>query len=356
MATKAELEAQLAERDREPVLISFVIAGPIMGAGGLLTVAVLYMAAQKYGGVFSPYWLAVPGVVAWLIAHSEGAAYFPPQRYGYGPQTAARLLAALAGAAAVCWLVWTGRQGPGATWPLLLLGTMVVALLWWALLWWSTRRLRDPGPTVTASPDATVDQGMPWPRLLERATDGTVVLTDVKYHRAGAKLTVEPGRFTDDDGEEHDEDVTFDGFARCADRFATFASREYRRRTGEFMPLNCARPEAGRYDAEFVLHVTMRDVFKESSVFVPADGPQDVMKPVDLGEYEDANRILVTLMSGHAKIVGAEGSGKTNEANNWIARITECSNAIAWVCATDKLIPLIFPWLRSWFEGRAVHP
>lgn len=357
MATRAELEAELAARDREPVLVSHAVAVPIMVTGGIFTIAVLYLAAQRVAGssgTFSPAWLAIPAAVAWLIAHSEGSSYFAPTLYGYGPRGCARALAAIVGAAAASWLVWTGEVGPAVTWPYLVMGTLAISPLWWALLWYAERKLRDPAPVVTAP--GSPDPGMPWPQILERATEGTTKLTEVTPHRAGVKLTIEPGRYVDEDGVERDEDVTFDDFARCADRFATLASATYRRRTGERMPLNCARPEPGRDDAEFTLHVTMRNVFGEHTVFVPADGPQTIATPKDLGEYEDATRIMVTLLSGHAKIVGHTGSGKSVEANNWIARVTECTDALVWVCATDKLVPLIFPWLRSWFEGRSVRP
>lgn len=528
--TRAELQAQLDEREAEPVMVPAAIAAPVMAASALLFLAVLYQWAQRVAGeagTFSPYWLILPSLLGWAVAHFEGAGYFVPQLYGYAPREWARILAATASAGGGGWLVWTGQVGPGITWPYLLMGTAVVTLLWSTLLWSANRRLRDPAAPHVDTP-GNGDKSMPWASLIDRAGDGKVVITDEKYHRAGVTLTVEPGQFEDEVGQKHDEDVTFTEFSNSADRFAALAAKEYRRRTGERMPPNCARSEQGRDDAEFFLHVTMRDVFGGSADYIPSPHARSIEEACDLGEYEDASRIMISLLSGHARIVGmtgciaaetriylpetgehvrvdtltergesvtvlawdegkkefihartdgapyikgtaelfevtcsdgatmrvtrqhrfltpagwrqlsevrighllaaaprfhpevgdhgsrfggrvmgdelalatestsvvelnciewnrvrsirpigraayydlsvpgpenyvAEGmvnhnSGKSVEINNWIGRITECSNALAWVCATDKLIPLIWPWLRSFFAGATPLP
>jgi hypothetical protein len=352
VATKAELEAQLAKRGEPRLTVHPAVAGPIVATGCLLMIAILYLAAQKSAGpegTFAPEWLAIPPVVAWLCAYFGAESYLSLD----GPVVPAQGLAAVAAATAALWLVWTGQVGPGVTWPYLVAWGGLVTLLWAAILWAADRR---PAAAVTVT-GAAVDTGMPWTRLLERATQGRVVLTDVKNHRAGARLTVEPARVEDEDGVEYDEDVTFSDFSGCADRFASLAAKEFRRRNpGQKLPVNSTRPEQGSDDAEFVLHVTMRDVFGEDSAFVPSPGPQNIENPLDMGEYEDATRVLLTVLYLHSKIVGATGSGKSVEANNWIARVTECSNALVWVCATDKLIPLVFGWLKPFFAGRTSQP
>jgi hypothetical protein len=358
MATKAELEAQIAKRDEPRPTVHAAIAGPVIVTGCLLLVAVLYLYQQRTDGKhpIDPSWLAIPAVVAWLVGHFAAPIYLPPVVHGNGPAQAARALAATACVSGAWWLVWTGRVGPGATWPLLMVWGGCLTLLWSAVLWLADHRsLVATSPVVVGD---VVDRGMPWARLLEQSTQGRVVLTgEPTYHRAGARLTVEPSRFADDDGTEYDEDVTFDDFAGCADRFASLAAKEFRRRhPGQKLPVNSTRPEQGSDDAEFVLHVTMLDVFSESAAFVPSPGPQNIENPLDMGEYEDATRVLLTVLYLHSKIVGATGSGKSVEANNWIARITECSNALVWVCATDKLIPLVFGWLKPFFAGRTSQP
>jgi hypothetical protein len=364
MPTKAELETQLHRRERDPVYVSPAVAMPVMVTGGLLMIAVLYVAAQRSGGTFSPWIMAVPGVVGWVIAHFEARSYFTPRVYGNGPADVGCLLAAVCGAGAVVWEVWTARVGPGVTWPWLLLGAGIVTAMWWGLLWWAGRREHGPEPTPVVVPTS---HEMPWEKLLGRA-DGRVTLTDVRYHRAGATLVCEPAQTVNASGVTEDEDVTFGEFAMSADRFATLAAAEYRRRTRikkrhdptctdpDKMPTNCARPEPGSDDAEFLLHVTTRDVFTEHTVFQPSPGPRSIYQPIDLGEYEDATRILIEVAHKHGKLVGHSGAGKSVEANCWIARITEAMDALVWVCGTDKLIPLIWPWLRSWFAGQSVAP
>ena len=357
MPTKAELQAQLDAADREPPIVSTAFAAPVIAAGALMTIAALYLIAKRVGGesgTFSPWWLALPGVIAGAVCYVAAKTHYPVRLYGHDPRDFGRILSVAGGGSAAAWLVWTGHVGPVRSWPELVLGVGTITPLWWVSLWWARRCLGSGEPEVVSTPDA-VPHDMPWSEILGKA-DPRVTLTSVEHHRAGARLTVEPARHVADDGTVIDEDVTFDDFAACAPRFASHAAREYRRRTGDRLPLNSTRPEIGRDDAEFVLHVTMRDVFTEDTDYVAATRPQTIHEARDLGEYEDATRILISLLSGHAKIVGMTGSGKSVEANNWIGRITECANALVWVAATDKLIPLIFPWLRSWFDGTSPAP
>jgi hypothetical protein len=364
MPTKAELETQLHRRERDPVFVSPAVAMPVMVTGGLLLAAVLYVAAQRVsnGWTFSPYVMVAPGLIGWLIAHFEAKSHFTERIYSYGPAAAGKALAAACGAGAAVWEVWTAQVGPGVTWPWLVYGVGVATLAWWALLWWANRKEREPVPV--ALPE--ISSNMPWERLLERSARN-VVLTEVRPHRAGATLVCEPAQVEGPGGVE-DADVTFDEFKMCADRFATLAAAEYKRRTRarkrvdptcadpDRMPNNCARPEPGDDDAEYLLHVTMRDVFTQDATYVPAPGPRSIYQPVDLGEYEDGSRIEIVLAHKRGKIVGHSGAGKSVEANCWIARITECSDALVWIGATDKLTPLIWPWLRSWFAGQSVAP
>jgi hypothetical protein len=329
---------------------------PVMTTGALLLMAVLYVAAQRFGsGNLSPWVMAIPGMIAWLVAHSEVRGYLTPRIYGNGPMQAGMLLAAVTGGAATGWEVWTAKVGPGATWPWLAMGMIAFTVLWWALLSWAERRENRTSP-VEPTGNTIVDTVMPWQRLVSRATSDRIKVTDVKPHRAGVTLVVEPDVFVDDEGVQQDEDITLDEFTGCVSGFATLASREFRRRTGASFPNNCARTEPGRDDSEYLLHVTMRNVFDAHTKFQPAEGPQSIYTPKDLGEYETADRIEIVLPHSHAKIVGHTGSGKSVEANNWIARITECTDALVWIGATDKLIPLIWPWLRSWFAGQSVRP
>jgi hypothetical protein len=357
MPTKAELQAQLDDRDTEAPTVSTALAAPVVAIGVLMTVAVLYLIAARVGGesgTFSPWWLAVPHVIAGTAFYLAAKTHYPVAMYGRDPRDFGRILSVAGGGCAAAWQVWTGFVGPARSWPELVLGVGTLTALWWASLWWARHCLRPAGPDVVSTGDAIVTD-MPWAAILERV-DPRTVITSVEYHRAGARLTIEPARWTAADGTVVDEQVTFEEFAACAGRFATSAAREFRRRTGDRLPLNSTRPEVGRDDAEFVLHVTMRDVMSEDVDYVAATEPQTIVEARDLGEYEDATRILISLLSGHAKIVGMTGAGKSVEANNWIGRITECANTLVWVCATDKLIPLIFPWLRSWFDGTSTQP
>ena len=359
MPTKAELQQQLDEVTAERPGVSTYVAAPVMVVGALLMIAVLWLAAGQLGGISpdsSPFVLAVPAIVGGGVCALAAHRHLRCNPFGTGPREVGYALSGIGSLGAAGWLVWTGYVGPAATWLHLIIGAVTLTLAWWALMWWQSRDVAEPVPAVSTSGDAVTHE-LPWQRMFDRA-DGRVTVTGVEYHRAGARVTLEPATVVVDaeTGERDDVDVTFDEVANSADKFELIAAREYRRLTNERMPINSIRPEIGRDAAEFVYHVTMRDVFTADTPFVPAPGPQDITLPKDLGEFEDASRIAIDLLSAHMKIVGMTGSGKSVLANNLIARITECSNAEAWVCATDKLIPLIFPWLRPWFEGKTTRP
>ena len=81
-----------------------------------------------------------------------------------------------------------------------------------------------------------------------------------------------------------------------------------------------------------------------------------IRHPIRPGLYEDGEDIQLSLLGVHGVMVGATGSGKSVFTNNVIAEVTHCSDALLWICASDKLLPLIYPWLHPWFAGTTERP
>lgn len=331
-------------------------AAPVRGATihpavawPFIVTTVVFIAGWLYAyagaAVFSPWWLLGAVPVLAVLGRMVLATHWDEADYGVAHARSATWLARVAGLGAGCWLTWSGWAGPGQALPLLVLGALPL-WAWFAVLSWRA-------PRQAAVMQERYDQGRvivrdrSWRLILDKAGCDDVVITDVREHRGGMVLTVEPDP-------ERDKAPTFDMFAARAKAIGTAAAMHYRR-TGTPLPRNAVRPEEGDDDAQFLLNISMRDVFAEATTYVPDYAPGDIARALDIGEYEDASRILLSIV-GHMKIVGMTGAGKSVVANNLIARITACSNALVWAGGTDKLIPLVWPWLKSWFDGRACRP
>lgn len=315
----------------------------------VITVITVFIGGWLYAyagaAVFAPWWLLVAGPVLASLGGLAARTHWDETDYGVRHTRSGVWLARVAGYGAAFWLAWSGWATPGAALPLLALGALPL-WLWFAVLSWRAPRQAqvmiqryDQGRQIT--------RDRSWRQILDRAGCDDVVITDVREHRGGLVLTVEPDP-------ERDKSATYQEFAGRAQAIGTAAAMHYRR-TGSPLPRNAVRPEPGSDDAEFLLNVSTRDVFAEATSYVPDYTPGDITRALDIGEFEDASRILISI-TGHMKIVGMTGAGKSVVANNLIARVSACANALVWVVATDKLIPLVWPWLRSWFEDRAVAP
>lgn len=316
----------------------------------VLGVLVVFIAGWLYtfAGAehFAPWWLLLAVPVLGFLGAALARTLWADVAYGVAQQRAAVWFAWVAAAGAGAWLTWAGLVTPGAALPLLVLG----ALPLWG--WFAILCLRAPKAHARQverrEEGRQIVQERSWRTILDRSGSEDVVITEVREHRAGMVLTVEP----DPDAAKF---PTYDEFAGRAPSMATQAAMHYRRTSNTRLPKNCVRTEPGRDDAEFLVHITMRDVFGASTWYQPDEVPGDIADPVDLGEYEDAARLLLPL-DANTKIVGATGAGKSNLVNNIIGRITGTMNALVWVAATDKLVPLVWPWLRAWLSGKTSRP
>lgn len=333
----------------EPVMVPMMVGWPVLTLCGIFTVAGLYQAAVRYSGPLSPWWLALLGGVGTLIAAREARMTYHPRVYGNLQADLAAVVSTLIGAGTTVWWVWTGHVGIVDTWAHLILLGLLGTLLWWALLWNGARLVGLPSPVAPEAAPAVTD--IDWPAVLARVDKGRHQVVAIEEHRAGVALICHPRDDVDDEALP-----TYKSFMGLADPFATRAAIEVRKR-GQKLPLNAVRTAPGDDDAEFRMEITTRDVFAGTSVpYVEDYQPGDICNALDLGEYEDASRILIKLLYRHTQIVGATDAGKSVLANNFIARITGCGNALVWVGATDKLTALVWPWLRSYFEGKCSRP
>ena len=347
MASKPAAQPEPVEAD--PVVVPMMVGWPVIVTCGVFTIAGIFQAANRYAGPLSPWWLALLGGIATLISAREARQVYSPRFFGNAQADLAAVVATAVGGGVTAWWVWTGYVGVVDTWAHLLLLGLLGTTLWWGLLWNGARIERKITPDVPAPAPVVDDASWPWEAMLRKVDRGDHVIHEIETHRAGCALICHPR-------DDLDRVPTYQNFAGLADKFATIAAIEARRH-GAPLPVNAVRTGPGRDDAEYRMEITMRDVFAGQSFdYIPNLEPRDIADPLDLGELETGDRIEVKHLYRHGQIVGATDSGKSVLANNLIARITGCANALVWLGATDKLMPIAFPWLRCFYEGKTARP
>ena len=115
--------------------------------------------------------------------------------------------------------------------------------------------------------------------------------------------------------------------------------------------------EAGEFANDIIVHVNTLDVFSDDLVPPTGTGPKSIKDPIELGRYIDGMLMEVTLPRDlHMTIVGQTGSGKSVLLNNLIRGVTQCVDAITWLSATDKGLPIVGPWLYPYATEETKHP
>lgn len=285
---------------------------------------------------------AVAGVVGWRLARTVWSA----REYGSSHCALAQTLALVTGGAMAGWFAYAAVARPVGAVIWLLVATLPLAGWYW-LLW------RDAEPVATAmalqsggsiiAPGAPAMFSAPWAHILEQAGFPGVAVAVVETP-AGVTLTVRP--------DPHNP-ITADDMAHKV--------REIAVRAAYAMPTVPLRQQDVRVEEaeqlpNILVHFFWKRPLRRSVEYMPSALPRDINQPVDLGLDEVGDPVAITLPGLNGKIVAMSGGGKSVLANVLIARITECTNATIWIGASDKLVPLVYPWLRPWFQGLSERP
>ena len=115
--------------------------------------------------------------------------------------------------------------------------------------------------------------------------------------------------------------------------------------------------EPGEGANEVYVNVDTADHLSHVIDMDPTQLPSSILLPIELGMYLTGDPMLLHLASSyHTMIVGKTGSGKSVLENVMLSRITSCTDAVVWISATDKGIPLLAPWLGPWADGDTTTP
>lgn len=102
-------------------------------------------------------------------------------------------------------------------------------------------------------------------------------------------------------------------------------------------------PEAGTY----TLTVLLRDVMADVIPFVDDPTPTSIVRPALVG-YQVNRKPHHLLLAQHGQDIGKSRWGKSGLIHVKLAHITRCTDAVAWVCGTQKLYDLVAGWIEPY--------
>jgi len=304
-----------------------------------------------------PRWLAVAGPlligVGWLLSYR-----WEPYRLA----EPVRVFFAVVGVAAAGWLVVAGYTSPLTASPYLAMAAAPLAVGWWALHYVADRRqLRGVLPATPEAPSQEPELAA-MRRMLDRSHNADVVILDLKATRAGQTWEFGPRTHDPETGQALHDLPDYVDFRTRMPRLRTHIQAHWRARGVEFDD-NDIRDEPGKVD-RWYLHINTAHPEREN---IPASrrpaGPRSWNMPVWLGLYLDGGDMELAMCGRNMKVLGKTGGGKSVIGNNLIrgaltARdlATGRRDCAVFVFATQKLGPLVYPWLRPWLDGTMAFP
>ncbi|MBV9030865.1 MAG: hypothetical protein JO364_11305, partial [Pseudonocardiales bacterium] len=299
-------------------------------------------------------WILVPvGLAGTLLGVLAARRCYPLREYGHDQHAHASWLTVLAGLALTTWLVYAAQIRPTNTDALgwLVLGTMVFGGAY------AVVRTQAPGhkahlerhrvEVTTQHQELDEEKTLNmWEEILATAGCEGVRVPHRQSTKAGFTLTIE---------DNPTRPIKFGGLCSAVGDIASVAAGHL---ADQGVRLGAEQVRAEETDRAnlFLLHVSTANVFAHSIPY-PLDRPVGTIRhPIRPGLYEDGEDIKLRLLGVHGVMVGATGSGKSVFSNNVIAEVTHCCDALLWICASDKLLPLIYPWLHPWFAGTTDRP
>lgn len=124
----------------------------------------------------------------------------------------------------------------------------------------------------------------------------------------------------------------------------------------EDLPNGCGiEVQEGASRRRVLMHVSTVDALRDSIPLPASPEPRTINDPLDVGVRRDGSRAEISLQFDAAVLVGATGSGKSNEIQALMARVVECMDTL--ICVIDKNGGgLATPWLEPWATGDVDGP
>jgi len=325
---------------------------PAVAAVWVWTLGWLPVWAARWGDPITPWLMFGFGVVAGVAGVWRARSAWPTKTYGDALREQGSLLAVVAGLAIGGWLVQAGFTDPWRATPLLLVGAGILGL-WYATLVSVAPRHHAEEKARREHVELQTDQEMDR-ELLDESGCSDVLVIGHENTRAGYTVTLGP------DPAYPKRPKYVDMLNRLGD-LTTNLGIYWRSRDGTVLGTRDVVLEEQASD-RWLLHVSTKHVLRETVPYHPNPQPRSFNDPVMLGLYENGDPMEVSLLGKGMKVIGATGGGKSVIENNIIARALECRDergrpdAMVWLCGVEKVVPLVYPWLLPWLEGRTTRP
>lgn len=320
------------------------ITRPLVTALWVYAVGYLPMLAAYLGGPIPAWVMPAVGVLAGIFGCRLARREWSPRAYDPGLSRSAERLAIATGLVMGGWFYYAATVHPltAAAWLALL--TLPLGIWYWLLYRWAVLDTQDAVADHWAAVAGNPEQRPPnaWEIILAQAGLPGVTAQAVDTP-AGVTLTVRP---------DPQRPVKV---SEIAEKAAAIALRTAYARPDIELREDDVRVEPAAVLPCALVHISWRRPLRASIPYVPA-GPADINDSAALGVNEVGETVAVRLAAQNGKTVSATDGGKTVETNVKIARITECDNALVWIGACEKLLPLVYPWLRPWLAGKMDGP
>lgn len=318
------------------------ITRPIVVAIWTYVAGYLPKIAAYFGGYIPVFVMPALGLAAAMIGARLSRQEWSPRVFERKLSDRGVLLALMTGLAMAGWLAYAAVAEPltAAAW--LAMATLPLGGWYWVLNREAVRQV-DNDVLVHSGPNALVYRPPnTWESIFEAAGFPGVSIQPVDTS-AGVTLTVLPNP------------TTPIKMADVENRTADIALRTAFARPDIEIREDDVRVEPGATLPYITVHISWKRPLRATIPFQSL-GPRSIAQPAPLGIDEIGEVVSARLAGQNGMTVSATDGGKTVETNVKIARITESPDALVWVGAAEKLLPLVYPWLSPWLSGKTKRP
>jgi hypothetical protein len=326
--------------------------------------------APALGGL--PFWtMLLAGIAVTMLGVVAARSIYPEHIFGPHQHSGVRALIGSAGLSATAWWVACSQVIlPWWEWP----DTVTHTLLWegwtpvtapalWSLalgglihgVWFAILDARAPVAQEQTLQEtahrmenyAERQLQTDWIEIMEMSGFPEIVVMHHEETDAGYAVGIAPGNPR--------KTFTYGALNKAAESIAVNASMVLSR-DGGFLPADAIRVEETGAAHVSIIHVKTKALLVGDIEYEPTMPTPRATDPKDFGKYETGGKVKLSLHDTHGAVVGATGSGKSVYTNVLIGRATESPDMDTWLLATDKLVPMAYPWIKPWLQGLTDRP
>jgi hypothetical protein len=315
-----------------------------------LWITALVMHAVQHLVQFSPWWIVAATVLGAAVAATIAHIHMETPRQAKTAAWYAGLVVLVAGG----WLALSVWNTPDRQVMPVETGWLVLAAIvlgpWYGLLRKHKRialeLLREEKRRAAQEHRAIRDQS-DWAAIMAAANFPGMTVFDKTDTPAGFTVTME---------RSPKSRATFTQF-KSAEALISLAAAQRLRHRGYVLAENAVTVERCPEAWLIKLHVRTQNVLTKT-ISLPNNHQYagSINEGIEIGMYEDGTPIILRLVGKHLEIVGMTGSGKSALVNCLISQLSRCNDVVLWIGAVDKLLPLVNPWCRPWWQRLVPQP